>query len=85
MTFRVTIQGMNLRDEILQSPRGIQAAIVRKSGLSRQTVYRALYRIRCGLRAAKMISRAYGQADRWVEFFVEDTAPSPKHPGDIAA
>lgn len=85
MTLRVTIQDMNLRDEILQSPRGIQADLVRRSGLSRQTVYRALYRIRCGLRAAQRISRAYGQPERWTEFFSEETAPTPQHPGDVAA
>jgi len=67
---------MNIRDEIRLSRRGTISRLSEATGLSRVTIYRATRGIKCSVRTAKAISRAFGHPDRWSEFFDDD----PAHP-----
>lgn len=69
---------MGLRFEILSQPRGTQADLVRKTGLSKQTVLRALHGVRCGVKAAKAIAGAYGTPSRWYELIPAHDAELPR-------
>ena len=64
-----TITDMDIRQEILDSPRGTQARIWKAAGLSRQALYLLLTYEQGSVETAKAFASAFGKPDRWAEFF----------------
>jgi hypothetical protein len=75
-----TIIDMDIRQEILDSPRGTQARIWRAAGLSRQALYLLLTYEQGSVETAKAFATAFGAPDRWSEFF-----PSRAHQPSTSA
>ena len=66
---------MDLREEINSAPRGTQAGLIEKTGLSKPTVIRALQGLRCSPGTARDIATAFGKPDRWFELVVITRPP----------
>ena len=80
-----TITNMDIRQEILDSPRGTQARIWRTAGLSRQALYLLLTYEQGSVETAKAFATAFGAPDRWAEFFPNRPAHQPSTPAEPAA
>lgn len=66
---------MDLQDEILSRPKGIQKDLALQTGLCKLTIFRCVHRIYCGSIAAKKIATAFGKPHRWPELVKEKTNP----------